>query len=235
MRVVGWNVRSLRDGRAAVVAVVRSLDPDVLVLQEAPRLVLWRLSRWWLAQACGLQVVTPWRAAGNVVLVRPGMPLLGRAQVRVPKRRGLHRRAAVVVRLEGLAVAGTHLDLREDARLDTAARVRAALPEGPAVLSADVNDVPGSATWAVLAAGLVDPGAALDVPTFPARAPSRRIDALLARDLHVLRFHVADVPAPAQSSATASAASARASACASDHRALVLDLRDPSEELAPDT
>lgn len=202
MRVVSWNVRSLRDGRAAVVTVVRGLDPDVLVLQEAPRLVLWRLSRWWLARACGLVVATPWKAAGNAVLVRPGTALRGRHEVRVPKRPGLHRRAAVVVELDGVSVVGTHLDLRADARLDTAARVRTALPHGRAVLCADANDLPGSRTWALLGEGLVDVGAE---PTFPAWAPARRIDAVLVRGLDA-RLEVVDVHG------------------ASDHRALVLDV-----------
>lgn len=209
MRVVGWNVRSLRDGRCSVVRVVRSLDPDVLVLQEAPRLVLWRLSRWWLARACGLRLATTGWAAGNVVLVRPGVVVRRRLCVRVPKRPGLHRRSAAVAVVEVggtlLAVAGTHLDLEPRARLDTAARVRAALPDDlPLVLSTDVNDEPGSAAWTVLAAGLVDAGRDL---TFPAGTPRRRIDALLVRGLEVLAHEVVDV------------------AGASDHRALVADLR----------
>lgn len=209
MRVVGWNVRSLRDGRASVVRVVRSLDPDVLVLQEAPRLVLWRLSRWWLARACRLRLATTGWAAGNVVLVRPGTVVRRRLSVRIPKRPGLHRRSAAlaVVEVDGvqLAVVGTHLDLEPRARLDTAGRVRAAVPEGlPLVLSADVNDEPGSAAWAALADGLLDRGGA---PTFPAGAPRRRIDALLVRGLEVLAHEVVDV------------------AGASDHRALVADLR----------
>lgn len=203
MRVVGWNVRSLRDGRRAVVRQVRALDPDVLVLQEAPRLVLWRLSRWWLARACGLVVATPWRAAGNAVLVRRGVAVLGRREVRVPRWPGLHRRAGVVVRLDGLSVVGSHLDLREDARLATAALVRAAVPDGAAVLCADANDVPGSATWAALGAGLVDVG---DEPTFPAGSPTRRIDAVLVRGVAVLRFEVVDVHG------------------ASDHRALLVEV-----------
>ena len=209
MRVVGWNVRSLRDGRSSVVRVVRSLDPDVLVLQEAPRLLLWRLSRWWLARACGLRLATTGWAAGNAVLVRPGTVVRRQACVQVPRRPGLHRRSAAVAVVEVggtlLAVAGTHLDLEPRARLDTAARVRAALPDDlPLVLSADVNDEPGSPTWAVLAAGLVDAGAA---QTFPAGTPRRRIDALLVRGLEVLAHEVVDV------------------AGASDHRALVVDLR----------
>ena len=211
LRVVGWNVRSLRDGRHRVAQQVRRLDPDVLVLQEAPRLVLWRLSRLLLARSCGLRVATPRRAAGNVVLVRPGIAVLSASEVRLPRRPGLHRRAAAVAVLEvdglRLAVAGTHLDLDPTARLDSARRVRAALPEDvPLVVSADVNDDPGSPAWVALADGLTDRG---DAPTFPAGTPRRRIDALLVRGVEVRSHVVVEV------------------AGASDHRALVAEVLLP--------
>ena len=175
MRVVSWNVRSLRDGRGAVVRQLRFLDADVVILQEAPRLVLWRLSRRLLARQAGLRVATTGRAAGNCVLTR--LPVADGSTREFPRRPGLHTRgtAGAVLLLDGLPVrvAGTHLDLEPNARLQTARLVRAAPVD---VLCADVNDVPGSPAWEVLAAGLTDPGSG---PTFPADAPARRIDALL--------------------------------------------------------
>jgi len=102
--------------------------------------------------------------------------------VRLAKRPGLHRRGAVLAVLEvggrRLAVLGTHLDLDAAARPETAGRLRARLPGGlPVVVGADVNEEPGGPAWAALSAGLVD--AAADCgPTFPARAPNRRIDGL---------------------------------------------------------
>lgn len=192
MRVVSWNIRSLRDDEAGVVELVRALSPDVVVLQEAPRLWLWRTSRRRLARRCGLRLVTRQRAAGNCVLAAPTVEVLTSYAVVFPKRAGLHRRATagLVVRLDGrrACVAGTHLDLEAEARLDSAARVRAAAPPGiPLVLCADVNDAPGSPAWAVLAAGLVDEGAAL---TFPAAKPDRRLDALLVHPALLVRSHV---------------------------------------------
>ena len=77
-----------------------------------------------------------------------------------------------------LVLACTHLDLDPAARLDSARRVRAALPAGPLVLGADVNDEPGSPPWEALAEGLADAGEGLG-PTFSVAAPRRRIDALL--------------------------------------------------------
>lgn len=179
VRVVSWNVRSLRDGRGRVVAVLRGLRPDVVVLQEAPRLVLWRLSRWWLARACGLRVATHGWGAGNVVLVAPDVHVERSAELRLPRRPGLHRRAAALallsVRGQALTVVGTHLDLDPAARLDSARRVRSFAGDGPLLLVADANEEPGQPGWAALGQGLVDVRQGLG-PTFPATAPRRSID-----------------------------------------------------------
>lgn len=156
------------------------MQPDLVCLQEAPRLLLWRLSRGRLARRAGLRLLTRQRACGNALLGAPGTVVLATGALALPRRPGLHRRAAVhaTVLLGGrpLVLAGTHLDLDPAARLDSARRVRRALPPGPLVLGADVNDEPGSASWAALAEGLVAAGGG---PTFPARGPRRRLDALL--------------------------------------------------------
>ena len=205
MRVVSWNVRSLRDGRRAVASALASLAPDVVILQEAPRLWLWRSSRRRLARRAGLRVATGGRAAGNVILVRARPE---RAYARsFPRRRGLHRRGTVgvVVLLDGrqLAIVGTHLDLDPAARQDSAAAVRALAPSLPLVLGADVNEEPGGPAWRLLLDGLVDLGTA---PTFPARAPQRRIDVLAAAPELSVALRV--VPT-----------------AASDHQLLVADVR----------
>lgn len=209
MRVVCWNVRSLRDDAAGVADALRALAPDLVCVQEAPRLAGWRTSRWRLARRAGLRPLTRARACGNLLLAGPAVTPLSASVVALPHRPGLHRRAAVLarVRVHGreLLLAGAHLDLDPAARLDSAQRVRAALGDGPVVLGADVNDVPGSAPWEALLAGLVDPGGA---PTFPSRGPSRRIDALLVHPaLEVVDAAV--VP----------------TGPVSDHLALVADLR----------
>ena len=158
---------------------LRGLDPDVVLLQEAPRLVLWRTARRRLARRSGLRLVTRGRAAGNVVLARGPVEASYARSFR--RRPGLHRRgtAGVVVRLDGrpLAVVGTHLDLDAAARVGTAALVRRLAPSLPLVVGADVNEEPGGPAWQLLAAGTVDLGTR---PTYPARAPVRRIDLLAA-------------------------------------------------------
>ena len=184
MRVVSWNVRSLRDDAVGVAAALRALSPDVVLVQEAPRLWRSRAACARLARSAGLRVVAGGRSAhGNLLLAAPEVAVRSSYVVRLPKRPGLHRRGAVggVVELEGrsVAVLGTHLDLDPEARVDSARRLRATVPADlPLVIGADLNDEPGSAVWAALSAGLVDAGQGLG-PTFPVADPRRRIDALL--------------------------------------------------------
>jgi endonuclease/exonuclease/phosphatase family metal-dependent hydrolase len=215
LRVVSWNVRSLRDDAAGVAALLRELDPDVALLQEAPRLPGSRWANRRLAQRSGLRAAAGGAAAaGNLLLVARRTTVVEAYAVRMPRRRGLHRRGLVlgVVGRDGarLAVAGTHLDLDAAARLDSARRVRAALPDTyPLVLGADVNEEPGGPAWAALADGLVD--AAADCgPTFPLREPRRRIDVLLVDR----RLQVAAVQVPRPGPVT-------------DHLPLVVDLSWP--------
>lgn len=187
---------------------LRELDPDLVCLQEAPRLLLWRLSRLRLARRAGLRQLTPSRACGNALLAGERVRRTTWGQLLLPRRPRLHRRAVVWAGVEvagrPLVLAGTHLDLEPAARRDSARRVRAALPAQPLVLGADVNAEPGSPPWGMLARGLQDPG---EAPTFPRWAPTRRLDALLVDPaLDVLAYDVVD-PGPV-----------------SDHRAVRADL-----------
>lgn len=202
-------MRSLRDDAAGVAAALARLRPDLVCVQEAPRLVLWRSSRLRLARRAGLRLLTRDQAHGNLLLGAPSVRVLATATLPLPHRPGLHRRAAVHARVlvggRPLVLAGAHLDLDPTARLDSARRVRAALPAGPLVVGADVNDEPGSDTWAALAAGLTPVGGG---PTYPAGAPRRRIDALLvAASLEITAYEVVDTGA------------------VSDHLAVCADLR----------
>ena len=191
---------------------LRELAPDVALLQEAPRLLGSRVANRRLARRAGLsRAAGGAAAAGNLLLVSPRTRVLEDYAVRLPRRPHLHRRGLVlaVVAVGGgrLAVAGTHLDLDADARLDNARRVRTALPDRyPLVLAADVNEEPGGPAWAALSQGLVDVAAAHG-PTFPLRGPNRRIDVLLVDP----RLEVAAVQVPRPAPVT-------------DHLPLVVDL-----------
>jgi len=217
LRVVSYNVHSLRDDRLALVRVVRDLAPDVLVLQEAPRRFWWRARCAALANAFGLVV-----AVGGA----PGLGNLILTQVRVrvdqvwcqqfPLTPGRHLRGAAFARCavagRPFTVVGSHLatdpvERPEQARL--LAEAAAAAP-APVVLGADLNDEPGGPVWKALADHLTDPGGAA---TFPATGPNRRIDAVLVGPgFEVVDQRVVDSPL---------------ARLASDHLPVVVDLRLP--------
>ncbi len=185
LRVLSYNVRSLRDDPAAVARVVRSCRPDVVCLQEAPRLLLWRTRRRRLARRCGLRVAAGRRRGGLEILAAPGVAVERRRHRLLHPHPGLHRRAlsTVLVRVGGrrVVVAVSHLDLCARARLEHAAQVLALLAaeRAPAVLAVDVNEEPGGPAWQLLARSLADAGAhgpSGGAPTFPARRPRSRID-----------------------------------------------------------
>lgn len=195
LRVMSYNVRSLRDDPAAVGRVMRAAAPDVVVVQEAPRFARWRSHAASIARRAGLVVVTGGRtAAGNLLLchlrveVERAEDVLLRPARAVDGRR-LHRRGLALALLRvgdtRFVVAGTHLDLDETARLRHVEEIRRIVqrfaPDAPSVVGGDLNDRPGSAVFAALADGRTDAWAAVgegDGPTFPAGAPDRRIDAL---------------------------------------------------------
>lgn len=139
LRVLTYNVRSLRDDAAAVARVIASARPHVVCVQEAPRFVRWRSAAAALARRSGLVVLAGGRtAAGNLLLCdlavdvvhtvdivfssrpdadrthRPGTPRLGTPRLGTPRLGTPRRGAAVAICAlagERFAVAGTHLDL----------------------------------------------------------------------------------------------------------------------------
>lgn len=179
MRVLTWNVRSLRDDAAGVARVLREAAPDIALIQEAPRLSRWRSKCARLARESGLLVVTGGRtAAGNLILCSMRTRVVSSYDILLPKRPRLHRRgaAAAVLDVDGrrLTVLGTHLDLDPTARLGSALRLRESAYD---VIGADVNEEPGGPAWQALSRGLIDVSAGLG-PTFSVASPRRRIDAL---------------------------------------------------------
>ena len=198
VRVVTYNLRQLRDDQDALVAVIRDLAADVLVVQEPPRGPRERRRLTGLAAAAGLAVAVAGRGARTTaLLVRPGLPTSGVRAIRLPwrpwNRRTLTRRGLAVLTVAGVQVVGVHLPLTPQERrrhlepvLDL---VDTAVVAGrPVVVAGDLNEPPGGPTWAALTRRLVDVGAAAG-PTFPARDPRRRIDALLTAGLTLQGTH----------------------------------------------
>lgn len=196
VKVLSYNVRSMRDDTAALARVMRQVAPDVAIIQEAPRFLRWRSQCAALARRAGLVLVTGGRATGaNLVLSSLAVEVVQTHEIGFTKEPNLHFRGAALalLRLSGtdFAVAGTHLDLIESPRLrhldelaeHTAAAVRAGVP---LIVGGDLNALPGSATWRRLerfgadafetvSAGSADPGF-----TYSSTDPVRRIDALFA-------------------------------------------------------
>jgi len=204
LRVLAYNVRSLRDDARAVAEVIKFCRPDVVCIQEAPRLFRWRAKCAALARESGLVVVTGGRPAG-------AMLLLAALRVRVETSRdlllsktpGQHQRglAVAVVAVPGLrvTVAAMHLGLDAAERRRHVDEVLAELArfDAPVILAGDVNEEPTEPAWRVLADRCQDGFAVAPAgggPTFPAGAPSRRIDGIFVDPrLEVLSCAVPDV------------------------------------------
>ena len=198
LRLVSYNVRDLRDDRDAVAHVLRALRCDVACLQEVPR-------RWFqqhgvsrLARETGLRRACGGRASGGTaIFVGRRLDVAAAGAFRLPVRAPWTRTrgaAVVTVSLDGvrLVAASVHLPLGPGDRVTHARIVRARLATlapgtagpTPLVIAGDLNEPPGGPAWEVLGAGLTDVAQdATDVgapaPTFTARRPARRIDAVL--------------------------------------------------------
>ncbi|TDD73694.1 endonuclease/exonuclease/phosphatase family protein [Actinomadura rubrisoli] len=197
VRVLSYNIRSLRDDPAAVARVVRAVGPDVACLQEVPRFWGWRAQRRRLARDCGMHIAAGRRACGVAVLAAPHVRRVTREFHLLTPAPDLHRRALAIAVLEfgqgddrtRLIAASTHLDLATGPRHRHTGEVLALLDqaqrryEAPVVLTGDINEEPGGPSWSLLAERFQDgfavapAGAEL---TFSARDPRRRIDGVFA-------------------------------------------------------
>jgi endonuclease/exonuclease/phosphatase family metal-dependent hydrolase len=220
LRVVSYNVHGLRDDLGTLGSVVRELAPDVLVVQESPRRLRWRARCADLAHRCGLVYAAGGGPAlGNLILVSLRVAVPRAWALRYPLVPGRHMRGAVFARcvVSGapLTVAGTHLGLVAEERLDQARRLRDALAgvDGPTVLAGDFNEAADGPARRLLGEGRVDAAGTDDTATYPAAGggvAGARIDALLVH--------------PAVTVGGYRVVSSAATARASDHLPVVVDL-----------
>ncbi|MBO2461835.1 endonuclease/exonuclease/phosphatase family protein [Actinomadura violacea] len=231
VRVLSYNIRSLRDDPDAVARVVRAGGPDVLCLQEVPRFWGWRAQRRRLARACGMDVAAGRRACGLAVLAAPRARRVHREFHLLTPDKDLHRRALAIAVLEigpaRLVAASTHLDLADGPRLRHVREVLAHLDRArdrygaPVVLAGDINEEPGGPSWTLLTDHFQDGHAtapAGEELTFSARDPRRRIDGVFADP----GVEVAGCGVPPDESGD--------HVRATDHRPLRADLRLPEPE-----
>jgi len=114
LRVLSYNVHGLRDDRAALTGLVRDLDPDVVIMQEAPRRFRWRHRCAALADDLDMVVaVGGLPSLGNLLLVSLRVRVHETWCLRYPLTPGRHLRGAAFARCSvrggRFTVAGSHL------------------------------------------------------------------------------------------------------------------------------
>ncbi|MFI8966673.1 endonuclease/exonuclease/phosphatase family protein [Streptomyces sp. NPDC053493] len=191
VRILSYNVRSMRDDEDALARVIRACAPDLVFVQEAPRFFRWRKHAARLAAKSDLVVLGGGATAAGPLLLCSLRATVERTEdVLLPLTPGLHRRglATAVVRLGGARVGlvSCHLSLAADERHAQAGLVLdrvAALGTPYAIVAGDLNERAGGRSWTRLTKELQDGWEAAPwggEHTWPAPAPDRRIDAILA-------------------------------------------------------
>ncbi|MBI4943088.1 MAG: endonuclease/exonuclease/phosphatase family protein [Actinobacteria bacterium] len=187
LRVVSWNIRDLLGDPLAVHRVLRALEPDVACLQEVPRRPGSRWQASTLARATGLLYVAGGRDSGGTALLVSLRTEVGRARaVRLPVGGRTSRTRGAVVAEVGLpgtgrvAVASVHLSLDADERLRHCASGVDLLGRTgrPPVVCGDLNERPDGPAWRAWGDDVRDPAPGAP-PTFPAKGPRSRLDAVL--------------------------------------------------------
>ena len=205
LRVLSYNVRSLRDDAQAVSTVIRSCNPDVVCIQEAPRFLRWRSKCAGLARESGLVVVTGGRPAGAMLLLAAlQVRVVETADVLLTRKRGLHQRGVALATLElagaRFSIGSIHLDLESDERRKHVDEIvaRVAKCDSPVILAGDINEEPDGPAWRALASTYPD---AFEVApsggeyTYSAIEPVKRIDGIFVDPaINVRSCGVPDVP-----------------------------------------
>lgn len=189
LRVLSYNIRSMRDDTTALARVIGACDPDLVLVQEAPRFFRWRKKLARLAAASGRMILSGGAtAAGPALLCSPRATVERTEDVLLPLTPGLHRRgfATAVVRFGGarVGVLSCHLSLREDERHTQGGMLLdrlAGLGSEHVIAGGDLNERPGGRTFRLLADGLQDCWATApwggEYTSTPAY-PHQRIDAI---------------------------------------------------------
>ncbi|MGW1543554.1 endonuclease/exonuclease/phosphatase family protein [Streptomyces sp. NPDC002309] len=191
LRVLSYNIRSMRDDTAALARVIGACDPDLVLVQEAPRFFRWRKKLARLAAASGRMILSGGAtAAGPALLCAPRATVERTEDVLLPLTPGLHRRgfATAVVRFGGVRVGvlSCHLSLQQDERHTQGGMLLdrlAGLGTEHVIAGGDLNERPGGRTFRLLADGLQDCWATAPwggENTSTPYDPHQRIDAIFA-------------------------------------------------------
>ncbi|MEV5280188.1 endonuclease/exonuclease/phosphatase family protein [Streptomyces sp. NPDC006692] len=164
IRVLSYNIRSMRDDNAALARVIRACAPDLVLIQEAPRFFRWRKAAARLAAASDLVVLSGGATAAGPMLLCSLRATVERTEdVLLPLTPGLHRRgfATAVVRVGGarIGVLSAHLSLQEAERYEQTGALLdrlAGMGVEHAIAGGDLNERPGGRGFARLAGALQD-------------------------------------------------------------------------------
>ncbi|MEU9102035.1 endonuclease/exonuclease/phosphatase family protein [Streptomyces sp. NPDC048361] len=198
IRVLSYNIRSMRDDNEALARVIRACAPDLVLIQEAPRFFRWRKAAARLAAATDLVILGGGATAAGPMLLCSLRATVERTEdVLLPRTPGLHRRgfATAVVRIGGarIGVLSAHLSLQEAERYGQAGALLdrlAGMGVDHAIAGGDLNERPGGRSFTRLASTLRDcwevapwGGEFTSTP----RDPHQRIDAIFTtRGVEVL-------------------------------------------------
>lgn len=191
IRVLSYNIRSMRDDTDALARVITACAPDLVLVQEAPRFFRWRKKLARLAAASDLVMLSGGATAAGPALLCSLRATVERTEdVLLPLTPGEHRRgfATAVVRFGGarLGVLSCHLSLRNDERLEQSGMLLdrvAGLGTVHAVAGGDLNERPTGPAFRRLADALQDGWATRPwggEHTWTFDGPDRRIDAVFA-------------------------------------------------------
>ncbi|MEU1467641.1 endonuclease/exonuclease/phosphatase family protein [Streptomyces sp. NPDC005761] len=193
VRVLSYNIRSMRDDCAALARVIQACAPDLVLVQEAPRFFRWRKAAARLAARSGLVILGGGATAAGPLLLCSLRATVERTEdILLPLTPGLHRRgfATAVVRIAGarIGVLSCHLSLDRTERLAQAKRLLEtvdAMGVDHVVVAGDLNDVPSGRAFRLLAGRFQDCWTVRPrggEHTFPPHAPHKRLDAVFATD-----------------------------------------------------
>ncbi|MFD9789826.1 endonuclease/exonuclease/phosphatase family protein [Streptomyces sp. NPDC059070] len=193
VRVLSYNVRSMRDDVEALARVIRACRPDVVCVQEAPRFFRWRKAAARLAKSSGLVYVSGGGTASGPMILSSLRAHVERTEdLLLPRTPGLHQRgfATAVLRFgrARLGVLSCHLSIDADERYAQGGLLLerlSALKVPYAVVGGDFNDRPDGRTFGLLAGALQDGWATAPwgrEHTTRLGDPLQRIDAVFATD-----------------------------------------------------
>ena len=203
LRIVSYNVRSLRDDRAAVVRTLRMLDPDIACIQETPSLLRWRSKCAALAREAGLLYVGGGRVTGGVALLSAlRVDVSETTEYNLSRTPGRFGRGCVAARIsvgpESCVVASFHLGLDAGERARHWRELAGLIDrygDAVAVIGGDVNERPDGPVWNEISKDFVDPAGSIggNDPTFPAWRAVDRIDGVFVRGpARVMSYQVID-------------------------------------------